>query len=155
MNVAQAIATLGLSGVNQLYSLMRNAQFPAPIGYDSNGNPEWNTAAIEAFAALMGAAAVWQIDLSTQAASADWATLAATTPGPSYVPAGDPLADVLDSWPGAALVASSSKPTPPPEDEGGAFVFSSSGNSAFVGLTRRRRAGFDRAVKISSIRFSA
>ncbi|MGO9049740.1 MAG: hypothetical protein ACLP19_05845 [Xanthobacteraceae bacterium] len=95
MNFTQVMAALGLT-TEQLLALMNNAQFPA-ANYDGNGIPTWSSGAISAFAALMSAAAPWQLDYNTQLASANWSALAATTPGPSYLPAGDALGDALDA----------------------------------------------------------
>ncbi len=134
MDVAQVCAALGLT-VGQLYALMNNAQFPTPVSNDGNGGIVWNDSDITTFAATLAAALAngWQIDLSTQLASADFATLAATTPGPAYQGSGDPFGDVLDAFPGAPLVSTSLSPSSPPSS-GGAFVFSKPANSIFAAV---------------------
>lgn len=97
MNFAQAMAALGLT-TDQLLYLMRNAQFPTP-SYAAFGNATWPSGDIPAFAATMAAVRVngWNIDFQTGLASANWTTLAATTPGPYYRAMGaNPLFDLIN-----------------------------------------------------------
>jgi hypothetical protein len=67
----------------QTLRLMDNPQFPTPTGSDDLGNPTWDGDAIASFGALLLGAEVngWVLTDDTLA-SADWATLAATLPGP-------------------------------------------------------------------------
>jgi hypothetical protein len=76
MNESQVIVALGLTGPLELYSLMRNPGFPQPSG------GLWDSGAIMAFASTMAAAlAAWPSLSPDNYASANWATLATTTPG--------------------------------------------------------------------------
>jgi hypothetical protein len=76
----------------QVLSLMNNPQFPTPTGNDDLDNITWDGAAISAFGTLLlGAEVNGWILTDDMLASADWATLAATVPGPSYLETVDPL----------------------------------------------------------------
>jgi hypothetical protein len=95
MDFATVIAMFGKTK-KQVLSLMGNPQFPPPTGSDDLGNLTWDGDAIAAFGALMLGAEVngWQLT-DDMLATADFATLAATVPGPSDTSPIDPL-DVLE-----------------------------------------------------------
>jgi len=80
----------------QVLRLMDNPQFPTPTGKDDLGNITWDGDAIAAFGALMLGVEVNGWTLTDDVlATADFATLAATTPEPSYLSPVDPP-DVLE-----------------------------------------------------------
>jgi predicted DNA-binding transcriptional regulator AlpA len=77
----QVAALLGIS-LPALWSLSGNGQFPTPVTNDDAGNVQWNSDDVDAFQALFVAAcANWNIGVADYPA-ADWATLAASVPGP-------------------------------------------------------------------------
>ena len=81
------------------------------------------------------AAAGWAVDYNTQLASADFATLAATTPGANYVPARDPLSDDVFGDGNPLAVPIMPSPPSPPSDHAGAFDFSIPANGLYVGVS--------------------
>jgi hypothetical protein len=91
MDFATVCAMLGKTK-RQVLRLMNNPQFPTPTGNDDLCNITWDGAAISAFGTLLlGAEVNGWILTDDMLASADWATLAATVPGPSYLATVDPL----------------------------------------------------------------
>jgi hypothetical protein len=91
MDFATVCAVLGKTK-RQVLRLMINRQFPTPTGNDDLGNITWDGAAISAFGTLLlGAEVNGWILTDDMLASADWAMLAATVPGPSYLAKVDPL----------------------------------------------------------------
>ena len=91
MDFATVCAMLGKTK-RQVLRLMDNPQFPTPTGNDDLGSITWDGNAISAFGALLlGAEVNGWILTDDMLASADWAMLAATVPGPNYVGTGDPL----------------------------------------------------------------
>jgi hypothetical protein len=95
MDFATVCAMLGKTK-RQVLRLMDNPQFPTPTGNDDLGNITWDGDAIAAFGALMLGVEVngWMLT-DDVLATADFATLAATAPEPSYLSPVDPL-DVLE-----------------------------------------------------------
>ena len=135
MDFPTACTTLGLTA-GQLNILLRNPQSPA-ASYDSDGTVSFVDSDVVAFAATMASAEAngWQVDYATELASADFATLAATTPGANYMPAGDPLSDDVFGDGNPLSVPIMPTPPSPPSDHAGAFDFSDVANGLYVGVS--------------------
>jgi hypothetical protein len=75
MNQTAVLAALNIN-LLEFYLLQRNPQFPSPV------NGLWDAGAISAFAATMASAlANWPTLMPDNYASANWSSLATSTPG--------------------------------------------------------------------------